>query len=104
MSENVKSWLSQNWMAIVSGLLILGMTYGIMQATVNTKIDLETARELTSTTIKENVTPFINRNSDLIGQLLLKDASDTKIQLEIKFNLRRLMESQGLNYIENTDK
>ncbi len=104
MADKVKSWFASNWMMLLSGALMIGMNYGILTAAVNSKVDAEAARDIADKEIREIVKPKLTEQENLINQILSKDLSDTKIQLEIKFNLKRLMKSQGVDYIENTDK
>ena len=104
MTDKMKSWFGNNWTMVISGLFLIGMNYGILTAAMNNKIDMETSRQIADKEITEKVVPTIEAHSKLLNQIFNKDFSDTKLQLEIKFNLKRLMEAQGLHYIENTDK
>lgn len=104
MTDTAKRWWKTNGMVILSGVFMVGLNYGVMTMTVAQKIDAEASRAIAEKEIKIEVIPVIEEHSKMLNQIITKDFSDTKLQLEMKFNLKRLMESQGIHYIENTDK
>ena len=101
--NTVKDFISSNATMLITGLFLIGMNYGILKAAVDNKIDEKTAREICDKEITDLVLPQLNEQNAIIKRMLDKDFSDTKVQLEIKFNLKILMQAHGLKYIEEKE-
>lgn len=104
MPDRITSFFEKYGRWLVTSIAIIAMNFGILKSAVDNKIDSDQARNIVRDEVKENVLPKINSNAKTIEAMIKKDIADTDLQKEIKFNLKRFMLSQGVQYIEDTDK
>jgi len=103
MSKEIKNWFVQNWLVVVTSLLMVGTNYGILTKTVESKVDVNAAREIAVKEINERVMPVMQRQEVEIEKLQQKVDEALRQNAEFRFNLKRLCEKQGVTYIPNKD-
>ena len=103
MAKEIKNWFVQNWLVIATSLLMVGTNYGVLTETVRVKIDAGTAREICVKEINERVMPILQKQDTEIEKLQQKIDEAIRQNSEMRFNLKRLCEKQGVTYIPNKD-
>jgi len=90
---NTKNWFISNIKWLIAMTIIIFSNYFILA----NKVESNTKE------IKHNTTSIVSIQIKL-DDLLKKGLVSKDLAKEIKFNLKRFMEAQGIQYIEDTDK
>jgi len=101
MTEQVNNWIGNNIKWILTLVVLSVSNYFLLANKIDSNVRgvMENANQISLIKNQE-----ISRLSVEITRLESKDSDKNDIMKEMKFNLKRLMESQGIKYIEDTNK
>jgi len=98
--KELKNWILQNWLVVITSLFLLGMNWGILAQSNERKIDSERSREIAVKEIEDRVTPALKKQAqetEELREFIKKNQEKTD---EMIFNLKRICESLSVKYIE----
>ena len=102
------SIIKENWKSLAGGFGIIlftaGANWGIINAQLSRKVDREQVGVIVQTKLTEYIMPLIETNEDDIIRIEKQNNKIISLAKEMKINMKRLMQAQGLRYIEDTNK